>query len=148
MELLSIFVSLTIPIKDCSLIRACIRKIKSNCKNKKKKSQSVNFRVLYDIIKINLFCSKDKTSTLNQSFVVYEFLCPGCSANYTVKTERTLFERNIEHLWNNKDSTKMLLTSILMNVMIFSICPILPNYSIIIFDSTVDDIHDIPKNIP
>ena len=35
--------------------------------------------------------------TLNDSFVVYEFACPGCSANYVGKTERTLFERNVEH---------------------------------------------------
>ena len=34
--------------------------------------------------------------TLNQSFVLYEFVCPGCSANYVGKTERTLFERNVE----------------------------------------------------
>ena len=37
--------------------------------------------------------------TLNQSFVLYEFVCPGCSANYVGKTERTLFERNVEHAW-------------------------------------------------
>ena len=41
--------------------------------------------------------------TLNDSFVVYEFACPGCSANYVGKTERTLFERNVEHAQNNKD---------------------------------------------
>ena len=55
--------------------------------------------------KIDYFCStKDKTPTLNQSFVVYEFVCPGCSANYVGKTDRTLFARNVEHTWNNKDS--------------------------------------------
>ena len=42
--------------------------------------------------------------TLNQSFVVYEFVCPGCSDNYIEKTERILFERNVEHAWNDKDS--------------------------------------------
>ena len=31
-------------------------------------------------------------------------MCPGCSANYVGKTERTLFERNVEHAWNDKDS--------------------------------------------
>ena len=54
---------------------------------------------------LNFFCNtKVKMPTLNQSFVVYEFVCPGCSANYVGKTERTLFERNVEHAWNDKDS--------------------------------------------
>ena len=54
---------------------------------------------------LNFFCNtKVKMPTLNQSFVVYEFVCPGCSANYVEKTERTLFERNVEHAWNDKDS--------------------------------------------
>ena len=35
---------------------------------------------------------------------MYEFVCPGCSPNYVGKTERTLFERNVEHAWNDKDS--------------------------------------------
>ena len=39
--------------KGCSLIKSCIRKIKSNCK----KEQSINFRVLYDVTKIDFFCS-------------------------------------------------------------------------------------------
>ena len=87
--------------KGCLLIKFCIRKIKSNCK----KERSITFRVLYDVPKIDFFCStKDKTSTLNQSFVVYEFVCPGCSANYVGKTERTFFERNVEHASSDKDS--------------------------------------------
>ena len=87
--------------KGCSLIKSYIRKIKSNCK----KEQSINFRVLYDVTKVDFFCStKDKTLTLNQSFVVNEFVCPGCSANYVGKTEKTSFKRNVEHAWNDKDS--------------------------------------------
>ena len=39
--------------KGCSLLKSCIRKIKSNCK----KEQSINFRVLYDITKTDFFCS-------------------------------------------------------------------------------------------
>ena len=35
---------------------------------------------------------------------MYEFVWPGCSANYDGKTERTLFERNVEHAWSDKDS--------------------------------------------
>ena len=35
---------------------------------------------------------------------MHEFVCPGCSANYVGKTERTSFERNVEHDWSDKDS--------------------------------------------
>ena len=52
-----------------------------------------------------MFCNtKDRTSKLNESFVVYEFICPGCNANYVGKTERTLHERCAEHAWDDKDS--------------------------------------------
>ena len=57
--------------KGCPLIKSSI-KIKSNCKQE----QSVNFRVLYDVTKVDFFCStKDKTLTLNQSFVVSWMQC-------------------------------------------------------------------------
>ena len=35
---------------------------------------------------------------------MYEFVCSGCRANYAGKTERTLFEKNVEHTWSDKDS--------------------------------------------
>ena len=35
---------------------------------------------------------------------MHEFASPGCRANYVGKTERTLFERNVEHAWSDKDS--------------------------------------------
>ena len=41
--------------------------------------------------------TKDKTLTLNQSFVVHKFVCPGCRIDYVGKTERTLFEINVEN---------------------------------------------------
>ena len=107
--------------KDCSLIKSYICKIKSNCK----KEQPMNFIVLYDVTKIDFFLStKDKMPTLNQSFAVYKFVCPGCSAYYIGKTEKTLFERNVEHA---QKKTIVLLTSILINIMVFSICSILQN---------------------
>ena len=31
------------------------------------------------------------------SFVVYEFTCPGCGANYVGKNERMLYEQCVEH---------------------------------------------------
>ena len=87
--------------KGFSLFKSCIRKIKSNCK----KDQPVTFRLLYDVTKLEFFCNtKDRTPKLNQSFVFYEFTCPGCNANYVGKTERTLHERCDEHAWNDKDS--------------------------------------------
>ena len=93
--------------KGCSLIKSCIHKIKSH--NTKDKSNN----------------TKDKTPILNQSFAVYEFVCPGCSANYVGKTERTLFEGNIGHAIGV--TMIILLKSILMNPVVFSICSILPN---------------------
>ena len=82
-------------------MKSCLRKIRSNCK----KDHPINFRLLYDVTKIEFFCNtKDKTPMLNQSFVVYEFKCPGCDANYIGKTERTLFERSEEHAWKDKNS--------------------------------------------
>ena len=36
---------------------------------------------------------------------VYEFVCPRYSGATCVgETERTWFDRNVEHAWNNKDS--------------------------------------------
>ena len=35
---------------------------------------------------------------------MYEFVCPGCSSNYVGKTERKLFEGNVEHAWNDTDN--------------------------------------------
>ena len=141
--------------KGFSLFKSCIRKIKSNCKKdqpvtfrllydvtkleffcntkdrtpklnqyfvvyeftcpgcnanyvgktERKKDQPVTFRLLYDVTKLEFFCNtKDRTPKLNQYFVVYEFTCPGCNANYVGKTERTLHERCDEHAWNDKDS--------------------------------------------
>ena len=47
---------------------------------------------------------KDPVPLLNQSNVVYEFCCPGCNAKYIGKTERTLYERSMEHAWYDKNS--------------------------------------------
>ena len=77
------------------------RKIKSNCK----KDHPVVFRLLYDVTKLEFFYNtKDKIPKLNESFVVYELICPRCNANYVRKTERTLDERCAEYAWDNKDS--------------------------------------------
>ena len=87
--------------KAFSLFKSCIRKIKSNCK----KDHPVLFRLLYDGTKLEFFCNtKDRTPKLNESFVVYEFICTGCNANYVGKSERTLHERCAEHVWDDKDN--------------------------------------------
>ena len=91
---------------------------------------------------LNLFCNtKDKTPTLNQSFVVYEFVCPGCSANYVGKTERTLFERNVEHAWNDKDSVVNIHLNECNGVQhVFNITTLTPS---LFSDSIVDDVQDL-----
>ena len=87
--------------KAFSLFKRCIHKIKSSCK----KDHPILFRLLHDVTKLEFFCStKDRTPKLNESFVAYEFICPGCNDNYVGKTERTLHERCVEHAWNDKDS--------------------------------------------
>ena len=35
------------------------------------------------------------------SFIVDDFSCPGCGTNYIGKTERTLYERTVEHAWTD-----------------------------------------------
>ena len=53
---------------------------------------------------MEFFCNiKDRTSIINQSFVVYEFTCPGCGANYVGKTERTLYEQCVERAWSDRN---------------------------------------------
>ena len=87
--------------KAFSLFKRCIHKIKSSCK----KDHPILFRLLYDVTKLEFFCStKDRTPKLNESFVAYEFICPGCNDNYVGKTGRTLHERCVEQVWNDKDS--------------------------------------------
>ena len=41
---------------------------------------------------------------MSNSFVVYDFSCSGCGANYIGKTERTLYERAVEHAWTDNNS--------------------------------------------
>ena len=54
---------------------------------------------------MEFFCNtKDRAPIINQSVVVYEFTCPGCGANYVGKTERTLYERRVEHGWSDQNS--------------------------------------------
>lgn len=83
------------------LTRSVIRKIKRYCR----KDLLIKFKVMHDTTKVSCFTNtKDRIPTLSQSFVVYEFVCPGCGAKYIGKTERTLHERTVEHAWSDKCS--------------------------------------------
>ena len=65
--------------KGFQILKSYIRKIKLNCKN----DPPVLFKILYGVCKMEFFCNtKDRTPIINQSFIVYEFMCPGCGANY------------------------------------------------------------------
>ena len=87
--------------KGLLLLKSYIRKIKVNCKN----DHPVIFKILHDVCKMEFFCNtKYRTPIINQSFVVYEVTCPGRSADYEGKTERTLYERYVEHAWSNQNS--------------------------------------------
>ena len=67
-------------------------------------------------------------------------LCPGCSANYVGKTERTLFERNVEHASSGKDSVVNIHLNECNDVQhMFKIALLAPP---LFSDSIVDDIHD------
>ena len=79
--------------------------------------------------------------TLNDSFVVYEFACPGCSANYVGKTERTLFERNVEHAQNNKDRVPNIHLNECNGIQhMFNITKLAPS---LFSDSITDDVQDL-----
>ena len=80
---------------------SCSCKIWFNCV----KTHSIRFKTQYDVNKIEFYCNtKDKTTILSNSFVVYDFSCPGCGANYIGKTERTLYQRTVGHAWIDNNS--------------------------------------------
>ena len=65
----------------------------------------LDLRPKYDVNKIEFHSNtKDKTAVLSSSFVVCDFSCPGCGANYICKTQRTLYERAVEHAWTDNNS--------------------------------------------
>ena len=88
--------------RGLQLPKSCILKIKVNCK----KDHPVVFKIIHDLCKMKFFCNtKDRTPIINQSLVVYQFMCSGCGANYVGKTKRTLYERCVEHEWSDQYST-------------------------------------------
>ena len=101
-EVLTIYVGMSYySNKGLWLLKSCLRKIRSNCIN----SGSNRFKTQYDVNKIEPYCNtKDKTAVLNNSFIVYDFPCPGCDVIHIGKAERTLYERKVEHAWTNSNS--------------------------------------------
>ena len=92
-EVLTTYVSMSYYTdKGLSLLKSCLRKIRSNCI----KTRSIRFMTQYDVNKIGFYCNtKDKTTILSNSFDVYDFSCPGCGASCIGKIERT-YERTVE----------------------------------------------------
>ena len=85
------------------LVRTLQRKLK---RSTRKNTQFV-LKVSYSTTKVSYFTNnKDRTPKLSKSGVVYQFRCPGCSADYIGKTDRNLHERCIEHA-TTKDSAIM-----------------------------------------
>ena len=83
--------------------KSCIKKLYRSYK----REINVKFVTHYKTTKILFFTNtKDKTPSLSQSSVVYQFICSGCSCNYTVKTERILHEKTEEHAYSNKKSNE------------------------------------------
>ena len=83
------------------IVKRCKRKLFRMFDTKKK----VKFNVQFRTTKLSFFTSnKDKIPFLNNSYVVYEYTCLGCSQKYIGKTETTLFKQTKEHGWQQKDS--------------------------------------------
>ena len=66
---------------------------------------SIRFKTQYYVNKIEFDCNtKDKIAVLSNSFVVYDFSCPGSGGNFIGKTKRTLHERAVEYAWTDNNS--------------------------------------------
>ena len=67
--------------------------------------EKVRISVFFKSTKLCFFTSnKDRVPIMSNSFVIYEYSCPGCAEKYIGKTESTLFNRTKEHAWGQKDS--------------------------------------------
>ena len=116
------------------MVKSCIKKVYRSFK----REINVKFVTHYKPTKMSFFINtKDKTPSLNQSFVVYKCTCPGCSCNYTGKTERTLHERTEEHAYPNKKSNEQ--------SAIYEHLPSCPHYSHIV-DLLNANNHDVNCN--
>ena len=75
------------------IVKNCVKKLYKCFK----KEVTVKFVLHYQTTKLSYFTNtKDETSFLSQSSVIYKFVCPGCKSCYVGKTDRTLHERTKE----------------------------------------------------
>ena len=82
------------------MVKSCIKKLYRRFK------REINV-TYYKTTKMLFFTNtKDKTPSLSQSSIVYQFTCSGCSCNHIGKTERTLHEKTEEHGYSNKKSNE------------------------------------------
>ena len=118
----STFVHLTSD-KALSLLKTCLPKFQSNCV----KSCSIRFKIQYYVNKIEFYCStKDKTAVLCTSPVVYDFSCPGCSANYVGKRKRILYEKKVNHAWTDNNSAVYKVVQEWLTFFLYNILSVLP----------------------
>lgn len=81
------------------VVKRCKKKLARLLKEK------VRINVFFKSTKLCFFTSnKDKVPLMSNSFVIYEYTCPGCGEKYIGKTESTLYNRTQEHAWSQKDS--------------------------------------------
>ena len=91
--------------KGLQLLKSWIRKIKVNCKN----DQPVVFKILYDVCKMEFFCNtKDRTPIINQSFVVYQFMC--------MAVVQIMWEKLKEHYMNDVLNTHGVIKKVLWKI--------------------------------
>ena len=84
-----------------TLPKSCFLKIQSNGF----KTCFIRIKTQYNVNNIKFYCNtKVKTTALHNLFV-YDFSWPGCGANYIGKTEKTLYEKAVEHVWAANNST-------------------------------------------
>ena len=78
------------------------RRLNKFCKFYRK---NLNIMVVLTVLKVtDLFNMKEPMLKSLKSFVVYKFVCPGCSACYIGETTRYLAARTKEHLKTDKKS--------------------------------------------
>ena len=83
-----------------TLPKSCFLKIQSNGF----KTCFIRIKTQYNVNNIKFYCNtKVKTTALHNLFV-YDFSWPGCGANYIGKTEKTLYEKAVEHVWAANNS--------------------------------------------
>ena len=86
--------------ESSSNLQSRFRKLVSRCC-----TEDTDLKLIFVPSKIsNFFNLKDPLMNVHKSFVVYKFVCPGCSASYVGETARHFSTRINEHLGKDKNS--------------------------------------------